>query len=92
MTTRALLALFIATSLALLFAANATAQEAGGVEEKFYNFDDMLIDGDFKTPEGMYENARQKARFERSSRLKKSFLDKIQESAQEDALDGQAAN
>jgi hypothetical protein len=88
MHLRALLALLIAAAFAL--PALATAQD--GVEEKFYNFDDMLIDGDFKSPEGMYENARQKARFDRSARLKKSFLDKIQESAQEDALNTQSAN
>jgi hypothetical protein len=75
---------------ALFFSFTAVAQE--GVEEKFYNFDDMLIDGDFKSPEGMYENARKKASFDRSARLKKSFLDKIQESAQEDALDSKSAN
>ena len=57
------------------------------VKEKFYNFDDMLIDGEFKTPQGVYENARDKAKFDRMLKLKKSFLPKIQETAQEDALD-----
>lgn len=69
-------------------AGSALAQDgAGAVKEKFYNFDDMLIDGEFKTPQGMYENAREQAKFDRLLKLKKSFLPKIQESAHEDVLD-----
>lgn len=64
----------------------AQAQD-GASKEKFYNFDNMLIDGEFKTPTGLYENARDKAKFDRLLKLKKSFLPKIQETAQEDALD-----
>jgi len=76
-------------TLALSFVAlmsvggSAFAQDS---KEKFYNFDDMLIDGEFKTPEGMYENARNKAKFDRLLKLKKSFLPQIQDTAQEDAL------
>ena len=76
--------LTFAASLALTFGGVAMAQD--GVEEKFYNFNDMLIDGDYKTPQGMIERGRQSARFERASKLKKSFLNKIQDSTQEDAL------
>lgn len=78
------LALMIAAGL-LASASIASAQE--GTKEKFYDFDNMLIDGEFKTPTGLYENARDKAKFDRLLKLKKSFLPKIQETAQEDALD-----
>ena len=79
---------WIAAFLAVMFLSGGVAwAQDGSVKEKFYNFDDMLIDGDFKTPQGMYENARDKAKFDRLLKLKKSFLPKIQETAQEDALD-----
>ena len=81
----------LVTSVILLisFALSGTAVFADdpAVKEKFYNFDDMLIDGEFKTPQGMYENARDKAKFDRLLKLKKSFLPKIQETSQEEALD-----
>ncbi|OIP44583.1 MAG: hypothetical protein AUK47_00775 [Deltaproteobacteria bacterium CG2_30_63_29] len=81
----------LVTSVILLisFALSGTAVFAddAAVKEKFYNFDDMLIDGEFKTPQGMYENARDKAKFDRLLKLKKSFLPKIQETSQEEALD-----
>jgi hypothetical protein len=67
------------------FSMPAWSQDAPA-KEKFYNFDDMLIDGEFKTPQGMYENARIQAKFDRLLKLKKSFLPKIQETAKEDAL------
>lgn len=66
----------------------AVAQEGGEVKEKFYNFDDMLIDGDFKKPQGEFIEGRKKAKFDRTLKLKKSFLPKIQETTREDALDG----
>lgn len=74
-----------AAMMLLGFSGVASAQD-GGVEEKFYNFNDMLIDGDFKTPQGMIERSRSSAKFERAAKLKKSFLGKIQDSTQEDAL------
>ena len=71
----------------LLFSANAFAQDEGGdTKTKFYNFDDMLVDGQLKTPDLMKEQVQGRARFERLLNLKKSFIPKIQESTEEDAL------
>lgn len=53
---------------------------------KFYDFDDMLIDGQLKTPDLMKTQAREKAKFKRLLSLKKSFLPKIRESGEERAL------
>jgi len=88
MTTlkKTLLAAVVA-ALALTFGVGPAMAQDGQVKEKFYNFDDMLIDGEFQRPEGMYENARDKAKFDRLLKLKKSFLPKIQETAHEDALE-----
>ena len=69
----------------MLFSANAFAQD-GETKSKFYNFDDMLIDGQLKTPDLLKTQAREKAKFKRLLSLKKSFLPKIRETAEEQAL------
>jgi hypothetical protein len=69
----------------MAFSATALAQE-GDTKSKFYNFDDMLIDGQLKTPDMLKTQAREKAKFKRLLSLKKSFLPKIRETAEEQAL------
>ncbi len=64
----------------------AFAQEDGEARSKFYDFDDMLIDGQFKKPDIMKEKAREKASFSRLSKLKKGFLNKVIETSEEQAL------
>ena len=56
------------------------------VEEKLYNFDDMLIDGAFRDPQGMFERARAEARFESVLNLERSFVDRMESSAQETSM------
>ena len=70
---------------ALMSFGSAFAQDTG-TKTKFYNFDDMLIDGQLKVPDGMKTQARQKAKFKRLLSLKKSFLPKIRETAEERSL------
>lgn len=57
-----------------------------GEKSKFYDFDDMLVDGELKTPDVQRTEARGEAKFERLLELKKSFLPKVQQSTEEDAL------
>ena len=45
---------------------------------KFYNFDDLLINGEYKKPQVLYTDARQKVKFERLLKLKKDFLPKLE--------------
>lgn len=72
---------------ALIASPAAFAQDdSGEPRAKFYNFDDMLIDGKFKKPDIMKTKAREKAGFKRLSSLKKNFLPKVQETSQEQAL------
>jgi len=73
----ALGAMLLTTSLAM-------AQEE--TRSKFYNFDDMPIDGQLKTPDLMKAEAREKAQFKRLLDLKKSFIPKVRETAEESAL------
>ena len=50
---------------------------------KFYDFDDMLIDGEYKKPQILYTDTRQKVQFERLLKLKKSFLPKLMKTAKD---------
>lgn len=55
-------------------------------EERLYNFDDMLIDGAFRDPQGMFERARAEAEFEGVLKMSRSFIDKSEENAQESSM------
>jgi len=50
---------------------------------KFYNFDDMLIDGEIKKPTGLFINIRERARFKRLLKLKKTFIPNLMSTARE---------
>lgn len=50
---------------------------------KFYNFDEMLIDGEVKKPTGLYTDVRERARFARLLSLKKSFMGPLMDTARE---------
>ncbi len=64
----------------------AGAGAGGGAKTKFYNFDDMLIDGDIKKPSGLLTNTRDQVRFRRLLSLKRSFLPKLKRTAKERSL------
>ena len=50
---------------------------------KFYDFRDQLIHGEIKRPTTLYTDAREKVKFERLLKLKKSFLHRIYDSGKE---------
>ena len=56
------------------------------VKTKFYNFDDLLINGEYKKPQVLYIDSHQKVRFERLLKLKKDFLPRLKETRREPAL------
>ena len=72
--------------LGLLVVLGSPALAQDDTRSKFYNFDDMLIDGQLKTPDLMKAEAREKAQFKRLLDLKKSFIPKVRETAEESAL------
>ena len=81
----------IVAAMMMTMSSGAFAQDAeGGAEgetrSKIYNFDDMLIDGQFQKPDIMKEKGRKTAQFNRLSKLKKDFLPKIVETSEEQAL------
>ena len=71
--------------LVLMFASVASAQ-SGDVKTKFYDFDDLLIDGEYKKPQIMYNDATTKVRFERLLKLKKEFLPKLRATSRDSSL------
>jgi hypothetical protein len=69
--------------------APAAAAPAGGSakeKEKFYNFDDLLIDGEYKKPNALLFTGRDKVKFDRLLKLRKSFVPVILTSDKERAL------
>lgn len=50
---------------------------------KFYDFNEQLIDGEIKKPTTLYTDARDKVKFDRLLRLKKSFLPDLFDTAKE---------
>ncbi len=47
---------------------------------RFYNFNDLLINGKVKKPQVLYTDARQKVKFDRLLRLKRDLKPKVKES------------
>ena len=52
-------------------------------KSKFYDFSEQLIDGEIKKPTALYTNSRQRVKFDRLLKLKKSFLPKLFSTAKE---------
>ena len=50
---------------------------------KFYDFSEQLIDGQIRRPTNLYLDARQKVKFERLLKLKRSFLPELFDSAKQ---------
>lgn len=53
------------------------------VKSKFYDFSEQLIDGEIRKPTALYTDARQKAKFDRLLKLKRSFLPELFKTARE---------
>tara|TARA_R100000008_G_scaffold82838_1_gene67528 strand:+ start:2019 stop:2282 length:264 start_codon:yes stop_codon:yes gene_type:complete len=52
-------------------------------KSKFYDFSEQLIDGEVKKPTTLYIDERERVKFDRLLRLKKSFLPKLFDTAKE---------
>ena len=71
----------------LLMLVGCSVAEAGNDEKtKFYNFDDLLINGVVKKPQVLYTDARQKVRFEKLLKLKKDFLPQLENTKKDQIL------
>lgn len=56
---------------------------AGVPRAKFYDFNDQLIDGEIKKPSTLYTDSRDRVKFNRLLRLKKSFMKELFNSSKE---------
>ncbi len=61
----------------------ATPANAKSPRSKFYDFNEQLIDGEVKKPTTLYTDARERVKFERLLKLKKSFLPQLYNTAKE---------
>ena len=73
-------------SIILTAPLNVIAKPKPSTKTKFYNFDDLLINGQYKKPQVLYTDARQKVRFERLLKLKKDFLPKLKDTSKDPTL------
>ncbi len=53
---------------------------------KFYDFDDLLINGEYKKPQVMYTDTQAKVKFERLLKLKKEFIENLRNSKRDTSL------
>jgi hypothetical protein len=64
---------------------NKINKKKGG-KTKFYNFDDLLIEGEYKKPKSLYLDGRQKVKFQKLLKLKKDFLPDLKNTAKDPSL------
>jgi len=76
----------LAGAMMLSVSTDANAQDDDEIQTRFYDFSDLLIDGDLLRPDGMFATARDRARFDSLLSLRRSFLPEIDEAAKESAL------
>ena len=60
--------------------------QANSPKTKFYDFDDLLINGEYKKPQIMYTDTQTKVKFERLLKLMKDFIQKLRESKRDTSL------
>ena len=60
-----------------IFSNVPTAHAKPPTKSKFYDFNEQLIDGEIRKPTATYVNSRERAKFNRLLKLKKSFLPKL---------------
>jgi hypothetical protein len=74
---------FIAFTLSSIIIFNTEAVSSKQPKSKFYDFNEQLIDGEIKKPTTLYTDARDRVKFDRLMKLKKSFLPKLFQTAKE---------
>jgi hypothetical protein len=64
----------------------AVAEGAPPKRAKFYDFSEQVIDGQIKRPTALYTDSRQKVKFNRLLKLKKSFVRDMLDTAKENVF------
>ena len=76
----------ISLSVTLLLLASQSVWAEDDVKTKFYDFDDLLINGNYQKPQVLYTDSKKKVRFEQLLRLKQDFLYRLEETAKDPSL------
>ena len=74
---------FISFMVFLFIFLNVASTVAKQPKSKFYDFNDQIIDGEIKKPTTLYTDARDKVKFDRLMKLKKSFMKELFATAKE---------
>ena len=69
-----ILIIFVFALVTLMCSSGSAAPPNKNVKSKFYDFSEQLIDGEVRKPSALYTSVREKVKFERLLKLKKSFL------------------
>ena len=72
--------------LALIFMTSHVASAQEGAKTKFYDFDDLLINGQYQKPTVLYTDSKKQVKFAKLLTLKKEFLKRLQDTAQDASL------
>jgi dephospho-CoA kinase len=67
----------------LALCGNVVADEP---KTKFYDFEDLVINGEYKKPQVLYIDSDSQVRFERLLKLKKNLLMKLRETKTDNSL------
>lgn len=74
---------FISMIVFLFIFLNTMAISAKTPKSKFYDFNDQIIDGEIKRPTTLYTDSRDRVKFDRLMKLKKSFLPELFKTSKE---------
>lgn len=77
-----LVSLFFAASMGTAWAQS----EGDSVKTKFYDFDDLLVDGAYKKPQVLFTDGRQKLKFDRLMKLQRDFLPQLKATSKDASL------
>jgi dephospho-CoA kinase len=72
--------------IAFLLLPSLVYSQNSNVKTKFYDFDDLLINGEYKKPQVLYIDADSKIKFERLLKLKRDLLPKLQNTQRDPSL------
>tara|TARA_R110000824_G_scaffold134691_4_gene297708 strand:+ start:10220 stop:10480 length:261 start_codon:yes stop_codon:yes gene_type:complete len=78
-----LVTLFVSATFALAATADPPRNSDSNTRSRFYDFGDQVIDGQIRRPTGTFTDARERAKFNRLLRLKRSFLPNLYATSKE---------
>jgi len=67
--------------------ATSTPQEKPVEQTRFYDFNDMIIDGELQRPEGLYSTERGEAQFDGLLQLDQSFVEEVTKDSESECLE-----